>query len=298
MIRSAARFLWAAINRFFDHNGPDRAAAVAYYTLLSLLPLLIFLISLGIRVFGSFEQAYDGTMFLIRGVVVHMDQAALDTLRSFVERSVRLQWPGILLLAWTSKRIFGSLLSALESVFEVPGRGFARGNLASLGMVLVTGVGMLATLMLTLVVAGVEGFLQRHANPFGTQAIHTLAALVLTRGLPAFVTFVFFFLVYRMVPRVVTTNHAAIGALLATVLWEAAKAGFAYYVRNLARYAGIYGALEAVIVLGLWLEVSVSIILFCGEIVALLLARNRPAAPPTPAPAPPPDTKDPSPDPA
>ena len=34
--------------RFQDHNGPDRAAAVAYYTLLSLLPMLIFLISLGV----------------------------------------------------------------------------------------------------------------------------------------------------------------------------------------------------------------------------------------------------------
>jgi len=278
VIGRAARFLWAAINRFFDHNGPDRAAAVAYYTLLSLLPLLIFLISVGVRVLGSFEQAYNGTMFLIRGVVVHLDQAALDTLRSFVERSVRLQWPGILLLAWTSKRIFSSLVSALETVFEVPGRSFARGHLTSLAMVLLSGIGMLATLALTLVVAGVEGFLLRHTQAFGTQTIQTLTTLLLTRALPVLITFTFFFLVYRAVPRVVTTGHAAAGAVLATMMWEAAKAAFAYYVRNLARYAGIYGALEAVIVLALWLEVSVSIVLFCGEVVALLLAPGREAA--------------------
>ena len=40
LIRRAGRVAWRAFLRFQDHNGPDRAAAVAYYTLLSLLPLL------------------------------------------------------------------------------------------------------------------------------------------------------------------------------------------------------------------------------------------------------------------
>jgi YihY family inner membrane protein len=62
-----------------------------------------------------------------------------------------------------------------------------------------------------------------------------------------------------------------VGALLATVLWEAAKEAFAFYVRNVARYAGIYGTLTGIIVLSLWLEISVSIILYCGEVVALLM---------------------------
>ena len=45
MIPRPFRIAWGALVRFFDHNGPDRAAAVAYYTLLSLLPLLIFVIN-------------------------------------------------------------------------------------------------------------------------------------------------------------------------------------------------------------------------------------------------------------
>ena len=57
---------------------------------------------------------------------------------------------------------------------------------------------------------------------------------------------------------------------VALALWETAKAAFSYYVRNLTHYAGIYGALEGVIVLGLWLELSVSIVLYGGEIVALM----------------------------
>src|SRR6185369_9189053 len=96
--------------------------------------------------------------------------------------------------------------------------------------------------------------------------LHTLTAFLLTTALPIAITISFFFVVFRVAPRrVVTTRHALIGAGLATLMWELAKAGFAYYVRNLTHYAGVYGALEAVIVLALWLELSVSIILYCGE---------------------------------
>lgn len=272
MIRRGARLLWQALNRFFQHNGPDRAAAVAYYALLSLVPMLIFLISVGVKVMGSFDQAYAGTMFLVRGVVVHMDAHSMEALRAFVERATRFQWGGILLLAWTSKRIFGSLFSALGAVFEVPGRGFAGGNLVALSMVLVMGAGLLVTLAMTTVVAGVEGVALRLAGPGAAEAVHSLQGLLLGHLVPPLITAAFFFILYRLAPgRAVSTLHAAIGASIATVLWEAAKMGFAYYIRNLAHYAGLYGALEAVIVLGLWLELSVSIVLFCGELVALLL---------------------------
>ena len=274
MIRSTIGVAWRALVRFFDHNGPDRAAAVAYYTLLSLLPLLIFVISLGVAVLGSFDAAYRGTLFLLRGVVVQLDERNLQALREFVERASELTWPGILILAWTSKRMFASLFSALDRVFEVEGQGFlrglARGNLAPFAMVLVTGVGLLASLFAALVMAAVEGFVLRLGSM--GNAFHTFRVFVLTQALPVFVTLSFFFIVYRFVPhRTLRSRHALAGALLATVLWELAKAGFAWYLKNLAHYAGLYGTLEGIIVLALWLEVSVSIILYCGEVVALLI---------------------------
>ncbi len=280
IIRDALRLPFRALWRFLDHNGPDRAAAVAYYTLLSLLPMLIFLISVGVAILGSFEMAYQGTLFLIRGVVVHLDDKSMEALHEFVERAQRFQWPGILLLAWTSKRIFSSLLSALEAVFEVRGhRGIAKGQLVALGMVLLTGVGLLATLALTTMIAAAEGFLLRFAPLGSARVLEGMTGFFLARVLPVIITATFFYVVYRFVPgKRVGARAAAAGALLATLLWEGSKNAFAYYVRNLAHYAGVYGALEGIIVLGLWLEVSVSIILYCGEVVALLVG---PVTPPS-----------------
>lgn len=273
MFRRSAQLLWRAANRFFDHHGPDRAAAIAFYTLLSLLPMLIFLISVGVALLGSFELAYRGTLLLFRGVVVPLDDGALQALRQFVERAVRLQWPGILLLAWTSRRIFGALLAALETVFEAKARGFARGNLMSFALVLLAGVALLLTLVATTLLAAAQGLLQRLAGDAGLRALEGAVSRVLTHTVPIAAAMAFFFLVYRFFPRreaSVLAIHAGIGAGVATVLFEAAQVGFAYYVRNLAHYGGLYGALEAVIVLALWLELSAAIVLYGGEIVALL----------------------------
>src|SRR5258708_20266920 len=101
---------------------------------MSVLPMLIFLISVGVAVVGSFEKAYRGTLFLISGVVVHLDQHTLDALRTFVERSLAFRVPALFLLAWTSRRIFASLFSALERIFAVPGRTFPKATLFPLAL--------------------------------------------------------------------------------------------------------------------------------------------------------------------
>ena len=267
-LRATLRVAWRAFLRFQDHHGPDRAAAVAYYTLLSLVPLLIFLISLGMAVLGSFDAAFQGSMLLVRGVVIHLSPASVEALRTFVTQASRFHWPGLLLLAWTSRRIFASLFSALETVFGVPGRSFAKHNLVALSMVMLAGMALLFTMAFTTLAATSEGLMLRLRSAGELQGLGLLISTVL----PVAVTFLFFFLVYRFVPRKATTGrHAAVGAILATTLWETAKSGFAYYIRNVAQYSGIYGTLEGIIVLALWLEISVSIILYCGEVVALLI---------------------------
>ncbi|MDP9145135.1 MAG: YihY/virulence factor BrkB family protein, partial [Actinomycetota bacterium] len=134
----------------------------------------------------------------------------------------------------------------------------------------------LMTVAMTTIVAALEGILRRLSiDPSSFDGMWTSFVTLI---LPIVISFVFFFLLYRLGPRRwVTTGAALQGAVLATVLWELAKAGFAYYVRNVARVQGLYGTLEGLIVLALWLELSVSIILYCGEVVALLGGVKPPA---------------------
>jgi membrane protein len=280
MIRSSARLLWRAAVRFIDHNGPDRAAILAYYTLLSLLPLLLFLISVGVWLLGSFDAAYQAVLMVFGGVVTPLDEKTLQELHTFVQQANRFQGPGLLLLAWTSRRAFAALLSALERVFDAPPRSFAHGNLLSFSLVLLTGVALLATLALTMITAAVEGALEQLPGP-GVQLWLGVRGIFARRVMTSLIAASFFFVVYRFFTRrnlAVGAIDAAIGALLAALLWEIAKAAFAYYVRNLTHYAGLYGALEGVIVLALWLELSASIVLYGAEVVALLVAADKATA--------------------
>jgi membrane protein len=279
-VAAGARLAWRAFCRFNEHKGPDLAAAVSYYTLLTLVPLLVFTISLGVRILGSFDATYRGATLIFQGILEQLSPAAQESLRAFVEHALRFQLLGIVLLAWTSKRAFGALASALETIFAAKARGFAHGNLLALGMVFFTGLALLATMALTAALATIEGLIERHA-PGSAGVFQGLTAVLLSWVLRPLVAFSFFFYLYRVVPRrAVRTVDALAGAALGTGLWELARLGFTYYVRHIARYAGLYGALEAIIVLALWLELSASIILYCGEVVALLIEsrRNRVAA--------------------
>jgi membrane protein len=266
--RGPTKVLRLAYERFFSHHCGDHAAAVSYYTLLSLLPLCLFLISIGLR-FGSFDSAYSGTLFVLQGVVIHLDDPSREALHRFMERATELQWPALLLLLWASRRIFSALFGALARIFGVPPRGFAEGHLVAISMVLLMGLALLVTLALTFTVAAAEGILHQWAGASSAAAFQDFTVLVFTRVLPPLITFAFVFVVYRMASRGQLSKTAAtLGALLATLLWEGAKAGFAYYVRNLANYTGVYGALEGVIVLAVWLELSATILFVCAELLA------------------------------
>jgi membrane protein len=237
VLGQGARLLRRAGGRFLQHSGPDRAAAMAFYTLLSLLPLLIFVISLGVALLGSFDVAYRGTLTLFRGIVLPLDDPARESLRAFVARAAALRWPGILLFAWTARGAFGALLSALETVFEARARSFARGNLMAFALVLTSGIALLISLLATTVFATLEGFAERIAGPAGVSVLQDLWGIFSSQLLPVAIALSFFFLIFRFLPRLkprVRPSHALFGALIATGLWQLAQVGFAYYVRNLA----------------------------------------------------------------
>jgi len=79
---------------------------------------------------------YQGSLLLVRGVVIHLYRQSLDSLRFFIGTRGASSGPELILLAWTSRRIFASLFSALELVFGLPGRSFGKHNLVALAMVM------------------------------------------------------------------------------------------------------------------------------------------------------------------
>jgi YihY family inner membrane protein len=84
-----------------------------------------------------------------------------------------------------------------------------------------------------------------------------------------FVLFLAFLFLYKLVPNThVQWRHAAIGALVAAILFEIFKNLFAWFVADFARYNIIYGSVSIVITLMIWAYISAVILLFCAKLTS------------------------------
>ncbi|HUL57449.1 MAG TPA: YhjD/YihY/BrkB family envelope integrity protein, partial [Usitatibacter sp.] len=114
------------------------------------------------------------------------------------------------------------------------------------------------------------------------------ASILLLQGLPFAVSAAAFFLIYRLIPHlVVPWRHALAGGVVAAILFEVAKQGFAFYVAHAPMYNMVYGTFAAVPLFLLWIYLSWLIVLFGAELAAALgewpARRPVPAAPQAPA---------------
>ena len=160
--------------------------------------------------------------------------------------------------------IHGSLDLALAAILGREGRRtFVRGNLEAAGFVAALGLLALASFGLSFGTAAVSDFLV--GAGFGGVVGVALRILSPLAGL--LIGFVFFFLVYRAVPRRRLSRLAAAeGALVSAVLWEVAKLAFGYFTRAIALFAA-YGPLAFAAGLLTWIYVTAVIILFGAEVM-------------------------------
>jgi membrane protein len=141
-------------------------------------------------------------------------------------------------------------------------------------------IGVLAALLsLSLLSTPLLNVLPRLSEILGREVplLDTLRWTFLATGVPALVAFVVFLNLYRWVPNTkVGWSEAAWGAGFATLTWEAAKRGFAWYVSSdLVRYRLVYGSLGAVVALLLWIYLSSWLLLFGAHLTAAIARRRR-----------------------
>jgi membrane protein len=221
------------------------AGAVAYQFFFAIIPLLALAIGLLGFIYGS-ERAIDELSAALRQIYPASGSEELAIVRQLSEGRALALGLGLLGTIVTVTAIHGALDAALATVLGRTGeRTFVRGKLEAFAF-----AGGLLLLAIPSVVLSA-----------GVQAL---------RGPIATVTaFLFFYLTYRVVPRVAVGPRAAvIGALVATILWEVAKMLFGAYTQFLGAFAA-YGSLAFVAGVLTWIYLTALIILLGAEAVKL-----------------------------
>lgn len=266
--REVVSRLWKVIRATADglsrNEAGLRAAALAYQGLFSLFPLLLFLIFIGGEVLATGDVRASLDEFLGRTVPT---AEARDFIENVIDQSIRnrgsIGLVGGLGLLWTSSSLINNLTTSLNAVWGAERRPVWRRRLVAIAGVL--GFGSLFLIALLLSALPALPFLEAASGPIG----------LLDLGLGVLVEIALLWVIYRWLPNTrVRWLPSLLGALFATLLWEAAQLAFRVYVTSgLTNFGAVYGGVASVIGLILWAYFT-GFILFLGAELAAALQRE------------------------
>lgn len=263
------QILYKAAVGFAEHEGFMSAAAIAYYAFLSLFPFSILLLAVSRRLLRPAEAITQYRAFLnhyLPGVTqfLQIKYAPLEG------QLTLLRVVALLVLIWSGSGIFAVTGRLLDRAWHIrqKGRLWIRRRLLALPIAIIA----LILIAISLLMSTTWSLLNRldFLNGIGwfTQIISLVIILVLNT--------LFFSLIYWSLPSAqLRWREMLPGAILASVLWEVAKALFTVYLSRLPLFNVIYGSVAAIAAFLIWAYLSGCIVLFCGELNAEYTRRQR-----------------------
>lgn len=266
-LKTVISLLKETFTQWQKDKAPTLAAALAYYTVFSLAPLLIIVIALVGLVFG--EDA-------ARGQIVGQLQSLIgkDGAQTVQELILKASEPksgmiatlvGIATLLWGASNVFTNLKDALNTIWNVsppPGRGiwgFLQDRVLSFAMILGIGFLLLVSLVISAVLAVISSWLNGLLHlPVG---IWQIVDFALSFG----VVTMLFALIYKLLPDVeLAWNDVWIGAGITSLLFTIGKSLIGAYLGS-SGIASTYGAAGSFVIILLWINYSAQILFLGAE---------------------------------
>ena len=280
-----ARLFKAAAANWVDDHAQSMGAALAYYTIFSVAPLLLIVISVAGLVFGE-EAARGGIYGQLEDMLGSTGALAVQSLLGSARRPgdsvpAAVFGVGVLFVAATS--VFAELQDSLDRIWRAPQRpksaglwGLLRARLLSFGMIL--GIGFL--LIVSLAFSAALNALSRwvRSDSPGWEAITGASEL----GLNLVLLVAVFAMIYKTMPRVrVAWRDVWVGAAVTSVLFLIGKMLIGLYIGR-SGITSAFGAAASLIVVLLWVYYSAQIFLFGAEFTWVYAQRYGSRRPPPP----------------
>jgi membrane protein len=256
---------------FFLDNGLMLAGSMSYFTMMAMVPLSLFLVTL----FGHFLGEYPGFYKFFLSRITNFFPAVTQEITQDLAKIITFRGIGkvsLLLYGLLSYQVFASIETALDAVFKVRKRRHVLLSLLlSLGVVSL----VIALLTVSFAAASLISFLKVSAPELFGIRIGGFSRLLLRFVLPFVLVMLLVVVLYVLVPQTKVRIFPALrGAFFTTVMLEIAKHAFTWYVSSVAHFGRIYGPLTAFVVFLLWMFYSWSIFLIGAEIVHNLGSRK------------------------
>jgi membrane protein len=258
----------AAIDAWIDDYAPSMAAAISYYTVFSLAPLLVIVIAVAGAIFG--EQAARGQISQqIAGVMGPEGAQVIEGLVSAAAnpgRGLAAGLGSIVLVLVGATTVFAELQAALDRIWHVPMKqrpsgiwGILRARVLSFGLILGLAFLLVASLVVSAGLAALGGW-AGGLMPGWEVLLHLLNAAV---SLSVFT--VLFAMIYKLLPSArIAWGDVWVGAFVTAVLFDAGKFLIALYIGK-SGFSETFAAAGAVVLLLAWVYYAACIFLIGAE---------------------------------
>lgn len=274
---NAFSLLKQTVSEWLDDQAPQLGAALAYYTVFSLAPLILLLLAI---IGFVFRKDPAGTWDKITEQMGHfLDQSAVDVVQSIAQtashpnKSALATAIGILLALFGASGVFGQLQNALNTIWGVkakPGLGmaaFIRSRFLSFTMV----AGVCFLLLVSLIIEGVLKSFRQYIQSIFPGGI--VIAITLYSLFDFVVVVLLFASIFKVLPDVkIQWRDVWIGAVMTAIFFAIGKWALGLYLGS-GTASSAYGAASSLITLLLWIYYSSQILLFGAEFTQVYAAR-------------------------
>ena len=283
----ALQFLWQCLKEaalaFSDNNLMLRSAALSYYTIFSLPPLLLILL----RTTSLFYDPETMSQTIFGQLSDYIGQEGVTQLSATVQNIGLFEqegWSmmiGIAGVLFTSTTIFVTIQATMNTIFKAEEAQekmgwwqYFRGRLVALALLLSIAFVLVVSLTLNALLARFTGYLAAYIPELSTALLYMLTLL-----LPLFITGLFFALLFKYLPdRPITWATARLGATITTVLFFIGQYAISFYI-GMSNAGNMYEAAGSIMVIMLWVFYASAIFYFGAKFTTVYRQKMEEATP-------------------
>jgi YihY family inner membrane protein len=269
VLQHPGAFAWNTLKAFRKNLGLLLAGAVAYYALLSIVPLLILTVI-------ALSHLVDQAALLqtlgryLEWLVPGQSRAVIAELSNFLAHRELIGWVLVVTMIFFSTLAFTVLESAMSVIFlhrlTVRRRHFLASAILPYLYILCLGIGLL---LVTLVAGSLQAIGQESVELFGrTWSLHGVSGALLYLLGVAGEIFVLTSVYLVMPVGRLRVSHALIGGVTAAVLWEVTRHLLVWYFATLSQVSVVYGSMTTAIVVLLSLEIAATLLLLGAQVIS------------------------------
>ena len=269
-------FLLRVVRGFMRNQGLLLSGAVAYYTLLSIVPLSIIALIV-LTQFIEEKQLILTLSTYLEMVIPGYSATLTEQTQAFLEHRTAVGFVGFIGMLFFSSTAFSMLENAMSVIFiqrvRIQRRNFLVSAIIPYVYIVAMGLGIL---LVSVIVGAIETFESSHVTVFGWILIPGSATWIALYILGLLGEMLMFTSIYLVMPVMrVKIRHALIGGITAAVLWEITRRMLVWYYSVASMVNVIYGSITITVVALIFIEVVAIILLLGAQVIAEL--EHRPA---------------------